>query len=773
MEALHFSSRVLLLLVCCLYTSTAWTQFSGTQPYRHEGGGLVLNEMSNGPFGTKEYVEFVVYGDPINPTAPVDISGWIIDDNNYPMSGQGNAPGHIAFGDCYTAVPPGSILVIYHADDRHPALPPDDINDTAPADGVYIIPHNAECLNACITNPNISNPLYCPCSDIDFIPQGWYLNLRNSGDVFQLRDPCETVIQALSWGGVLVTDEVVASPGHIDLGPEGQGGLFMQLTNQFSDNWFDPINYENVPVSNLETPGTPNTPENAALIEQLAIGGITNDGRISDCRDTDAGDLVLPANANTERPPIEVCLGEDLDAFSRDYSQADEMEPDAIDFTFEYTFLLTLDDAPNFTILDRSQEGDFDFSLLPIGRYRVWGFSYIQTNGSVSIEEFLVDKSTIADIEAFMSCGYDGDLGNEDANGIEVVIDIINTQSVPPPTDPLLLCGDAAGIASFDLSTQDSFLLQGLDGAVNWYADAGLTEQIENPTNYFSTTATVFALVGSSSCATEPASQDLVVTPSVDIRLLNLTNISCADTADGRAEFEFSGGMAPYTLIIDDSITSQRNTIGVVTLENLMPGIHSLRIDGADGCGSTADVAIEGADALVMELGPDQTINAGEQVLLEPMTNFTIAQWQWQPVAGLLDLSMLPTPAAPDTSTTFTLTAFDASGCSATASVTIFVIPDREIYIPSAFSPNGDGRNDTFRFFSDVAGVEVGFFRVFDRWGELVFQQENQPLADRNLAWDGTFRGQPLDPGVFIYFAELNFPDGTTTVFKGDVTLLR
>ncbi len=773
MKVKYYTTRVLMAwTICCLSVSIASAQFSGMQPYRHEGGGLILNEMSNGPGATQEYAEFVVYGNPLDPTAPVDISGWIIDDNNYPQSGQGNAPGHIAFGDCYTAVPPGSILVIYHADDRNPALPPDDPDDTAPADGVYIIPHNAECLDACITNPNISNPLYCPCSDIDFIPQGWTLNLRNSGDAFQLRDPCETVTQVLSWGNVLVTDDVAACPGYIDLGPDSQQGRFTHLTNRVSTNWYDVANYENIAVSTLETPGAPNTPENAALINQLAAGTFTGDGRISDCRDTDAGDLLPPTDAGPTLP-IELCLGEDIGAFARDYGQPDEMAPNAIGFDFEYTFLLTLDDAPEFTILEQNQEGDFDFSILPTGSYRVWGFSYIQTNGSVSVEEFVNSVTTVAAIQGYMNCGFDGDVGNDDPNGVAIQIDIINPQSAPPITEPIVQCADSDGTALFNLTTQDAVVLGGASGNVQWFADQTLISPIPDPTAYQTGSTTVYAQVGTSLCASDPASLDLVAIPPVNIRLVNQSDVSCNGAGDGSATFEFSGGTPPYQLLVDDSISLAQSESGTILLDDLLPGIHTLQITDAAGCSNQVGIEIDSATPLELDLGPDQTINAGEETLLSPTSNFDIAEWQWQPVGGLLSLSMLPTPAAPDTTTRFELTAFDANGCPATASVTIFVIPRREIYIPTAFSPNGDGRNDTFRLFSDLNGVLVQSFAIFDRWGDQVFQQEALLLDDRSLEWDGTFRGQPLDPGVFVFFAEVQFPDGETTIYEGDIVLVR
>ena len=113
------------------------------------------------------------------------------------------------------------------------------------------------------------------------------------------------------------------------------------------------------------------------------------------------------------------------------------------------------------------------------------------------------------------------------------------------------------------------------------------------------------------------------------------------------------------------------------------------------------------------------------------------------------------------------------NGCTATDEVTIRVIKDRPVYIPNVFSPNGDGVNDGFTIFSGPGLQEIEKLQVFSRWGELVFEASGILPNDESLGWDGLFNGEPVDPGVFVYIAQLRFADLEVVQMEGDVTVLR
>ena len=106
----------------------------------------------------------------------------------------------------------------------------------------------------------------------------------------------------------------------------------------------------------------------------------------------------------------------------------------------------------------------------------------------------------------------------------------------------------------------------------------------------------------------------------------------------------------------------------------------------------------------------------------------------------------------------------------ATAKVTVnvleFVCGDIYVFVPNAFRPNGDGVNDLVY----VRGQNISEiqFKIFDRWGEMVFETN-----DQSIGWDGTFRGKPLDPDVYVYHLQVLCVDGQENLIKGNITLLR
>ena len=122
----------------------------------------------------------------------------------------------------------------------------------------------------------------------------------------------------------------------------------------------------------------------------------------------------------------------------------------------------------------------------------------------------------------------------------------------------------------------------------------------------------------------------------------------------------------------------------------------------------------------------------------------------------------------------YQVTATNANGCRDQASIRIIVKKDIPVYIPTAFSPNGDGNNDWFTVYAGQGTItNIRYMQIFNRWGEQVFQNQNfQPNAPAE-GWDGLFRNQYLNPGVFAYVVEVEYFDGTTDLLKGDVTLAR
>ncbi|HMP88355.1 MAG TPA: gliding motility-associated C-terminal domain-containing protein, partial [Lacibacter sp.] len=95
-----------------------------------------------------------------------------------------------------------------------------------------------------------------------------------------------------------------------------------------------------------------------------------------------------------------------------------------------------------------------------------------------------------------------------------------------------------------------------------------------------------------------------------------------------------------------------------------------------------------------------------------------------------------------------------------------------KIYIPNAFTPNNDGLNDRFMP-SGIGYSVIRSMRIFNRWGELVYEQLNLPVTDRSKGWDGTQRGMPLPPGVYVYTIEIECEENNIELFRNTFSLIR
>ncbi|GAB4091610.1 PKD domain-containing protein [Flaviaesturariibacter terrae] len=171
--------------------------------------------------------------------------------------------------------------------------------------------------------------------------------------------------------------------------------------------------------------------------------------------------------------------------------------------------------------------------------------------------------------------------------------------------------------------------------------------------------------------------------------------------------------------------------------------------------------------------GADLTLRAGDTARLQVQSSPDITGWQWSPTGGL-SCSTCPAPVVHAAQNTrYQVQVVNAGGCTARDAVNVSVLCDGgNLFIPNTFSPNGDGAND--RFFPRGTGLySVRSIRIFNRWGELVFERLNAKANDPAAGWDGTFRGAPAPSDVYIYTCEIVCSNSTVLPVKGDVTLLR
>ncbi|MCB0643309.1 MAG: gliding motility-associated C-terminal domain-containing protein, partial [Phaeodactylibacter sp.] len=207
----------------------------------------------------------------------------------------------------------------------------------------------------------------------------------------------------------------------------------------------------------------------------------------------------------------------------------------------------------------------------------------------------------------------------------------------------------------------------------------------------------------------------------------------------------------------------------------LAGGAYSVFIQDGNGCVYENELIVPTPAELLVQLPQDTTIQLGEILDVQSQVNtFDSVLYAWNPMEAV-DCVNCPDQLdyAPTETVLLSLMVADTLGCSDVDSMLIRVEKPRNIYIPNAFSPNFDGVNDQFQLFTGIDVQQVLTLKIFDRWGELIYEANNY-LPDVNTGgWDGTFRGVPMNPGVYTYMAEVLFIDGEQLLYTGSVHLVR
>lgn len=255
------------------------------------------------------------------------------------------------------------------------------------------------------------------------------------------------------------------------------------------------------------------------------------------------------------------------------------------------------------------------------------------------------------------------------------------------------------------------------------------------------------------------------VTDSIQVGYINLMDmnatilqITCFGFNDGSIALS-PLGTAPFSYLWSTGDTTPQ-------LQQLTPGIYSVTVTDAINCVDTLTIAITEPAPFTVDAGADQTLAAGSSVQLSsvvnPPGNYT---YIWSPPTDLNDPTRPDPTASPAGTTVYTLQVAQQQqpDCFGIDTVTITVLPVFEIYVPSGFSPNGDGRNDLFLPTGQVEFVQI---QVFNRWGELLY--------DGLTGWDGTAGGKPQPIGTYMYLITYRQPaTGELGRVGGNVTLLR
>ncbi|MGZ8516449.1 MAG: PKD domain-containing protein [Chitinophagaceae bacterium] len=191
------------------------------------------------------------------------------------------------------------------------------------------------------------------------------------------------------------------------------------------------------------------------------------------------------------------------------------------------------------------------------------------------------------------------------------------------------------------------------------------------------------------------------------------------------------------------------------------------------GCVDTATKSLLVNPIPVITIPSPQITPLGTPVLLPATYTNSIINYSWSPITGLSCTDCAQPLASPKFNTLYTVTAIDDNGCASTAQVQVIVLCiGANVFVPNTFSPNGDGSNDVF--YVRGKGLDrVKSLRIFNRWGETVFERFNFPVNDASAGWDGTYKGKKLSPDVFVYQVDVFCDNSESIRFEGNISLIQ
>ena len=243
----------------------------------------------------------------------------------------------------------------------------------------------------------------------------------------------------------------------------------------------------------------------------------------------------------------------------------------------------------------------------------------------------------------------------------------------------------------------------------------------------------------------------------------------CLGLDDGFIKIDsISGGMPPYIISFDG-----QNYENQQEFTDLPPGDYPIIISDGNKCISELNITLSVPYLLDLDLETDVNLKLGDSIQLFATPNFDAKYVIWTPTTGLSCGDCQNPYVKIDQDIIYTVTAYDQFGCLAEGELSLRVINEHNVYIPSGFTPNGDGINDIFTVFTDVNIKEVEILEIFDRWGNKVFTQQHFPTNEIEYGWDGTFDHEAMNPAVYTYYTYVVFLDGKRWLYEGDVTLLR
>ncbi|MBK8450683.1 MAG: gliding motility-associated C-terminal domain-containing protein [Saprospiraceae bacterium] len=275
----------------------------------------------------------------------------------------------------------------------------------------------------------------------------------------------------------------------------------------------------------------------------------------------------------------------------------------------------------------------------------------------------------------------------------------------------------------------------------------------------------------------EPCCEDL---PTLRIGIDSTRNLSCFESNDGMIAFNGNQG-TPF----DEDINGVKSFYYQYSLNgqdfsptsrfiNLPAGTYTVYIQDRKGCTDSIQVVITQPDKVVPNAGSDLEIDLGDFIDLNAtVVPGGIYNYNWERGTNIDCINCQNTKALPINDGYYTVRTTNENGCTGLDSFFVRVRKNYDVFTPNVFSPNGDNINDFFFVGGSKSIANVDLLQIFDRWGNLIYEGKNLQPNNQSIGWNGRFKNQSCNPGVYVYLIKARFLDDHVLTESGDLSLLK